>query len=124
MTDHELIQALRCTSAPGGPVGDCKKCPFLRTEHIGADLAKTFGQDYLEACDVDAVAIAAADRIANQNTHILALQREIEELRSQNEQLREASALLAKESAELLERRWIPVAERLPEPPEVERSKQ
>ena len=30
----------------------------------------------------------AADRIANQNTHILALQREIEGLRSQNEQLR------------------------------------
>lgn len=50
----------------------------------------------------------AADRIANQNTHILALQREIEGLRSQNEQLREASALLAKKSAELLERCWIP----------------
>lgn len=59
--------------------------------------------------------VEAADRIANQNTNILALQREIEGLRSQNEQLREASALLAKESAELLERRWIPVEERLPE---------
>ena len=111
MTDQKLIQALRCTSAPGGLVGNCKKCPFLRTEHIGADLAKTFGQDSWESCDVDAVAIAAADRIANQNTHILALQREIEGLRSQNEQLREASALLAKESAELLEQRWIPVEE-------------
>lgn len=30
----------------------------------------------------------AADRIANQETHILALQREIQNLRSQNEQLR------------------------------------
>lgn len=30
----------------------------------------------------------AADRIANQNTHILALQKEIEGLRNQNEQLR------------------------------------
>lgn len=60
---------------------------------------------------------AAADRIANQNTHILALQKEIEGLRSQNEQLREAAALVAKESAELLERRWIPVEERLPEDP-------
>lgn len=59
--------------------------------------------------------LAAADRIANQNTHILALQKEIEGLRSQNEQLREAAALVAKESAELLERRWIPVEERLPE---------
>ena len=59
--------------------------------------------------------LAAADRIANQNTHILALQKEIEGLRSQNEQLRKAAALVAKESAELLERRWIPVEERLPE---------
>lgn len=120
MTDQELIRALRCTSATGDPVGDCKKCPFLRTEHIGADLAKTFGRDYWESCDVDGIAIAAADRIANQQTHILALQKEIEGLRSQNEQLREAAALVTKESAELLERRWIPAEERLPEPPEVE----
>lgn len=38
----------------------------------------------------------AADRIANQNTHILALQKEIEDLRAQLP-------------------RWIPVTERLPE---------
>lgn len=44
---------------------------------------------------------------------------EIEKLRGQNEQLREAAALVTKESAELLERRWIPVEERLPAPPEV-----
>ena len=59
--------------------------------------------------------LAAADRITNQNTHIAALQQEIEKLRGQNEQLREAAALVTKESAELLERRWIPVTERLPE---------
>ena len=57
----------------------------------------------------------AADRIANQNTHIAALQQEIEKLRGQNKQLREAAALVAKESAELLERRWIPVDERMPD---------
>ena len=51
---------------------------------------------------------AAADRIEAQT-------KEIEKLRGQNEQLREAAALVAKESAELLERRWIPVEERLPE---------
>lgn len=39
----------------------------------------------------------------------------LEKLRGQNEQLREAAALVTKESAELLERRWIPVEERLPE---------
>lgn len=61
----------------------------------------------------------AADRIANQSTHIAALQQEIEKLRGQNEQLREAAALVTKESAELLERHWIPVEEQLPERPEV-----
>lgn len=59
--------------------------------------------------------LAAADRIVNQSTHIAALQQEIEKLRAQNEQLRESAALVTKESAELLERRWIPVDERLPE---------
>lgn len=57
----------------------------------------------------------AADRLENQNAHIAALQQEIEKLQGQNKQLREAAALVAKESAELLERRWIPVEERLPE---------
>ena len=57
----------------------------------------------------------AADRLENQNAHIAALQKEIEKLRGQNKQLREAAALVAKESVELLERRWIPVTERLPE---------
>lgn len=63
---------------------------------------------------------AAADRLENQNAHIAAIQQEITKLRGQNTQLREAAALVAKESAELLEQRWIPVDERLPEPPEVE----
>lgn len=49
----------------------------------------------------------AADRIANQSTHIAALQQEIDRLRGQNEQLREAAALVAKESAELLERNYV-----------------
>lgn len=59
--------------------------------------------------------VEAADRIANQDTHVAALQQKIEKLRGQNEQLREAAALVTKESAELLEKRWIPVEKRLPE---------
>ena len=55
----------------------------------------------------------AADQLENQNAHIAALQQEIEKLRGQNKQLREAAALVTKESAELLERRWIPVEENL-----------
>lgn len=96
-------------------MGDCKKCPFYKTEPVPEDLAGKVNLTEWLSCDVDAVGLAAADRIANQSTHIAALQQEIEKLRGQNEQLREAAALVTKESAELLERRWIPVEERLPE---------
>ena len=91
MKDQELVNALR------------EHAEWQRGNEWETPI--TLGDDLAEA----------ADRIANQNTHILALQKEIEGLRSQNEQLREAAALVAKESAELLERRWIPVTERLPE---------
>lgn len=96
-------------------MGDCKKCPFCKTEPVPEDLAGKVNLTEWSSCDVDAVGLAAADRIANQSTHIAALQQKIEKLRGQNEQLREAAALVTKESAELLERRWIPVEERLPE---------
>lgn len=115
MRDQELVSALRCVSTAGGPMGDCKKCPFYKTEPVPEDLAGKVNLTEWSSCDVDAVGLAAADRIANQSTHIAALQQEIEKLRGQNEQLRAAAALVAKESAELLERRWIPVTERLPE---------
>ena len=92
MKDQELVKALRT--------------------HL--EVARKIGL-YQGKSGIWAVIEQASDRIANQNTHILALQKEIEGLRSQNEQLREAAALVAKESAELLERRWIPVTERLPE---------
>lgn len=96
-------------------MGDCKKCPFYKIEPVPEYLAGKVNLTEWSSCDVDAVGLAAADRIANQSTHIAALQQEIEKLRGQNEQLREAAALVTKESAELLERRWIPVEERLPE---------
>lgn len=96
MRDQELVNALRYL-CPGNFT--CARC------------------EYEPVCHGDGCAIIqkAADRIANQSTHIAALQQEIEKLRGQNEQLREAAALVTKESAELLERRWIPVTERLPE---------
>lgn len=115
MRDTNLVNALRCVSTAGGPIGDCKKCQFCKTEPVPEDLAGKVNLTEWSSCDVDAVGLAAADRIANQSTHIAALQQKIEKLRGQNEQLREAAALVAKESAELLERRWIPVEERLPE---------
>lgn len=58
--------------------------------------------------------ITLGDDLAEAADRIEAQAKEIEKLRGQNKQLREAAALVAKESAELLERRWIPVDERLP----------
>ena len=59
--------------------------------------------------------ITLGDDLAEAADRIEAQAKEIEKLRGQNKQLREAAALVTKESAELLERRWIPVEERLPE---------
>ncbi len=98
MRDQELVSAIRRLKVETGSLA-CMGCGH---EHN---------------CGVSGCAVMreAADRIANQSTHVAALQQEIEKLRGQNKQLREAAALVAKESAELLERRWIPVEERLPE---------
>nr|DAF15435.1 MAG TPA: zinc-ribbon containing domain protein [Caudoviricetes sp.] len=81
--DQDLVNALRCISSPGGPKGDCKKCPFYKTELVPEDLVNEVGVTDWSSCDVDAVGFAAADQIDNMNTHILALQKEIEKLRCQ-----------------------------------------
>lgn len=91
MKDQELVKALR------------EHAEWAQANEWETPI--TLGDDLVEA----------ADRLENQNAHIAALQQGIEKLRGQNKQLREAAALVAKESAELLERRWISVEERLPE---------
>lgn len=91
MKDQELVNALR------------EHAEWARANEWETPI--TLGDDLVEA----------ADRLENQSAHIAALQQEIEKLRGQNRQLREAAALVAKESAELLELRWTPVEERLPE---------
>ena len=68
-------------------MGDCKKCPFYKTEPIPEDLAGKVNLKEWSSCDVDAVGLAAADQLENQNAHIAALQQEIEKLRAQNGQL-------------------------------------
>ena len=92
MRDQELVNALRCVSTAGGPMGDCKKCPFYKTEPVPEDLVGEVGLTEWSSCDVDAVGLAAADQLENQSAHIAALQQEIETLRGQNEQLRGAAA--------------------------------
>ena len=96
MRDTNLVNALKCVSTAGGPIGDCKKCQFCKTEPVPEDMAGKVNSKEWSFCDVDGMGFAAADRIANQSTHIAALQQEIEKLRRQVP-------------------RWIPVDERLPE---------
>ena len=96
MRDTNLVNALRCTSTAGGPMGDCAKCPFYKTEPVPEDLAGKVNLTEWSSCDVDAVGLAAADQLENQSAHIAALQQEIEKLRGQLP-------------------RWIPVTDRLPE---------
>lgn len=50
--------------------------------------------------------ITLGDDLAEAADRIEAQAKEIEKLRGQNKQLREAAALVTKERAELLERRW------------------
>ena len=90
MRDQELVSAIRRLKVETGSLA-CMGCGH---EHN---------------CGVSGCSVMreAADRIANQSTHVAALQQEIEKLRGQNEQLREAAALVAKESAELLERNYV-----------------
>lgn len=103
MRDTDLVNAIRRLKVEAGSL-TCMGCGHARN------------------CGVSGCAVMreAADRISNQNIHVAALQQEIEKLREQNEQLRGAAALVAKESAELVERWWIPEENRLPEPLEVE----
>ena len=77
-------------------MGDCKKCPFYKTEPVPENLAGKVNLTEWPSCDVDAVGLAAADRIEAQS-------KEIEKLRGQNEQLREAAALVTAEAADRIE---------------------
>lgn len=123
-------------------MGDCKKCPFYKTEPVPKNLKKTVTLTEWSSCDVNAVWLAATDRIANQSTHILALQKEIAGLRKAVRWVHdglylcdpEKNTVCKKSSCKTLcfhttfpefadalaetpapQLRWIPVTERLPE---------
>lgn len=40
MRDTNLVNALRCVSTAGGPIGDCKICPFYKTEPVPEELVE------------------------------------------------------------------------------------
>lgn len=77
MRDTNLVNALRCVSTAGGPMGDCKKCPFYKTEPVPEDLAGKVNLTEWSSCDVDAIGLAAADLIEAQAKEIDALRNEL-----------------------------------------------
>ena len=77
MRDTNLVNALRCVSTAGGPIGDCKKRPFYKTEPVPEDLAGKVNLTEWSSCDVDAIGLAAADRIEAQAKEIDALRNEL-----------------------------------------------
>lgn len=90
MTNRELAEALRlCGNHKIGEDECHRRCPFSTDE------------DAVPLC-VEVLAAACADALANSETHIAALQREIEKLRAQLEMERKPQ--------------WVSVKERLPEP--------
>ena len=91
----EIVQALRCTSTPGGPTGDCEKCPYWKTEQLTAEQKEKLGVDAWTSCDVDKVGMDAADLIER-------LTAENAKAEAERDALRE-------------KKRWISVTEKTPE---------
>lgn len=79
MKSKDIIAALRCTSTPGGPTGNCEKCPYWKKEQLSGKLKERLGTDEWTGCDVDKIGLDAADLI--------------ERLRAENAALREGASL-------------------------------
>ena len=73
MTNEEIVKALRCISTPGDKEQHCESCPFYTKEQLDPETAEKVGTDEWCSCDCDAVGLAAADLIENQQNHIRAL---------------------------------------------------
>lgn len=63
MRDTNLVNALRCVSTAGGPMGDCEKFPFYKTEPVPEELVEKVNLKEWPSCEVDPMVLAAADRI-------------------------------------------------------------
>ena len=88
MTAQKIVQALRCTSTPGDPIGNCEECPYYRREQVEGEFKEKLGTDTWASCDVDKIGMDAANQI--------------ERLTAENAALRE-------------KKRWISVTEKTPE---------
>lgn len=87
MTDKEIVRALRCTSTPGGPTGDCEKCPYWKTEQLTAEQKEKLGVDTWTSCDIDKVGLDAADIIERLTAENAALREKVPQWISVEEKL-------------------------------------
>ena len=109
MTREEIVRGLRCSGSTGEK--KCGGCPWCVREDVE-------GQDWWD-CDVDRIALDAADLLENDRNQVLALQRELalrqaqldcaaasaEKLRRQNGELREAAAQVTRLAGDAAEER-------------------
>ena len=82
MNPKELVKALRCTSTPGKPTGDCEMCPYYRRENLNDELKEKLGTDTWTSCDIDKVGMDAADQIERDQKEISALKAKVEQYRA------------------------------------------
>ena len=93
METNEIIKALRCSAQIPSNEEQCAGCPYFVLETPSEDDVKELGLEpewKWKSCNVDQMALDAADRIEKQDAEIKALRDKVPE--------------------------WIPVSERLPEP--------
>lgn len=95
MTNKDLAAALRCCR-----INDCENCPAKSTA-IRTSAPRCY----------EVLLSVAADALENSESHVAALQKEIEGLRAQSEKLQAIATELQSRS------QWVSVKERLPEPP-------
>lgn len=66
------MRALRCSATCGEPL-DCTGCPYLLEETVPEDMAEALGSKLFLSCDVDQVALDAAEMLETDARTISAL---------------------------------------------------
>lgn len=62
MTDQDIIRALRCSSSAAAKCME-DACPFYRKDELPDEYKGQFPEDFFYVCDVDEIAIVAAERL-------------------------------------------------------------
>lgn len=58
---EDIIRALRCSASTEDK--DCIGCPYLTEETVPEDMAEALGSKLFLSCDVDQIALDAAERL-------------------------------------------------------------